>query len=119
MGFHVRRIMNYCVEVSGWDAAEKFFVEKATLQWDQNAQIEISLRSPLREGCVVFVRLLDPASIVPNMSIAYQAVKVRSLAADSHTRVSLQRLRPRPPFKAQTALNERAKYPSDSIVKVA
>ncbi|HVB55038.1 MAG TPA: hypothetical protein VNE63_01225 [Candidatus Acidoferrales bacterium] len=113
MDFHMQRTRNYRVEVSGWDVAGNFFVETATLGWDQNAQKEISLRSPLREGCIVFVRLLDPASIVPNLSIAYQAVNVRFRASDSHTRVCLQQLQPRPPFR------ERAKDLCGSAVKVA
>jgi hypothetical protein len=50
-------ISSYHVEVSGWDASDAFFVEKTTLDWSGGDKKEISLRSTLCEGRVVFVRL--------------------------------------------------------------
>ena len=40
-----------------------FFVEKTMLDWRGGEQKEISLRAGPREGCVLFVRLLQPIAL--------------------------------------------------------
>jgi hypothetical protein len=90
---------NYAVEVSGWDMSETFFVEKTSLTWAADGNKEISLRRPVREGCVVFVRLMQPVASADNYPIACQAVKVMEQAADGHSAVQLTQLRPRAFFK--------------------
>jgi hypothetical protein len=47
-----------CVEVSGWDEEEVFFVEKTRVAWDEFAGKHISLRRMLHEGAIVFLRML-------------------------------------------------------------
>jgi hypothetical protein len=79
---------SYRVEVSGWDASEEFFVEKTTLNWRGGDQKEINLRAGLREGCVLFVRLLQSIALVNNIPIAYQAAKVMKRDAKGRTRAS-------------------------------
>ena len=86
--------ISYRVEVSGWDASENFFVEKTTLDWDRETRQEVSLRSILREGCVLFVRLLHPLDNTDNFPIAYQAVKVTAKGRSGWSRVRLAQLRP-------------------------
>jgi hypothetical protein len=86
---------SYRVEVSGWDASEEFFVEKTTLNWRGGDQKEINLRAGLREGCVLFVRLLQSIALVNNIPIAYQAAKVMKRDTKGRTRVSLAQLRPK------------------------
>lgn len=87
---------SYRVEVSGWDTSEDFFVEKTTLTWGRDGHKQITLKSDLREGCVVFVRLLQPMAVVNTLPIAYQAVRVEQAdtnhGGDSLTRVSLMQL---------------------------
>lgn len=88
----------YRVEVSGWDASENFFVEKTTLTWAADSPKQLTLRSSLREGCVLFVRLIQSPAMSTAAPVAYQAVQVEpptQAHPDSLTRVSLVRLRPR------------------------
>ena len=52
---------NCChVEVSGWDEAKIFFVERSDLAWDDFAGKHTSLRHMLHDGALVFVRILQP-----------------------------------------------------------
>ena len=86
---------SYRVEVSGWDASENFFVEKTMLDWHGGEQKEISLPVTLREGCVLFVRLLQPNAALNNMPIAYQAAKVMQQDSKGRRRVCLAQIRTR------------------------
>lgn len=99
MEFQTRENSSYRVEVSGWDARENFFVEKTMLEWILEETKEVSLRTPLREGCVVFVRLLQPLANGNNFPIAYQAVRVNAKDPSGNMRVRLAQLRPRVSFR--------------------
>jgi len=89
----------YPVEVSGWDASEAFFVEKTDLAWAADGMKEISLRRGVREGSVIFVRLLQSVSDTDSYPIACQAVKVKEREADGRAAIQLTQLRPRTFFK--------------------
>lgn len=104
---------SYAVEVSGWDMSETFFVEKTSLVWADGGLMEISLRRPVREGCVTFVRLMQPVTGADNYPIACQVVKVLEQAADGRSSVQLTQLRPRAFFKST------ARETSFSATKVA
>lgn len=93
----------YRVEVSGWDASENFFVEKTILDWVSEERKEVILRSTLREGCVIFMRLMQSMSDTHTFPLAYQAVKVNPKDATGKARVSLAQLRPRATHR-ETAL---------------
>jgi hypothetical protein len=93
---------SYRVEISGWDASDQFFVEHSMLEWGPEERKEVSLRGVVREGCVVFVRLLQPKEDSDNFPIACQVVKVKGKDAEGRTLVQLEQLRPRAFFK-QTA----------------
>lgn len=95
---------NYAVEVSGWDASEAFFVEKTDLTWTADGVKEIGLRRPVREGSVIFVRLMQPVVSEDSYPIACQAVKVIEPAAEGRSTVRLTQLKPRAFFK-DTARN--------------
>jgi hypothetical protein len=56
---------------------------------------EITLKSSLREGTVVFVRVLEPLATGTHFPIAYQALNIIGRAKDGRARVCLERLRPR------------------------
>jgi hypothetical protein len=85
----------YRVEISGWNASDTFFVEKATLEWGRESQKTISLFSSLREGCVVFVRLLSSYANERYFHTAYQALNVEERLPDGRIRASLVPVRPR------------------------
>lgn len=85
---------SHFVEVSGWDVSEKFFVEKAPLDWGRDGGERISLRSRVREGVVVFVRLIQPV-VDGTYPMAYQATRVGPPDAQGFRRVTVVQLRPR------------------------
>jgi hypothetical protein len=91
------------VEVSGWDAKEDFFVEKTSFIMEAEGRMEIALRSFLREGCVVFVRALEPFATGSSFPIAYQAVDIMGMDVYGRARVGLEQLRPRT-FQGYTEL---------------
>lgn len=89
---------SYTVEVSGWDATETFFVENTDLTWTSDGIKEIILHRSVREGSVVFVRLIQPVTSSDNCPIACQALKVIEYSA-GHAAIQLTQLRPRAFFK--------------------
>ncbi|HVB87691.1 MAG TPA: hypothetical protein VNK23_13605 [Candidatus Dormibacteraeota bacterium] len=97
-GNHQQRTV-YPVEVSGWDAEEAFFVEKTDLAWAADGMKEINLRRAVREGSVVFVRLLQPVASSDIYPIACQAQKVKEHDAEGRSAIQLTQLRPRAFFK--------------------
>jgi hypothetical protein len=109
MEFETDSMDQYRVEVSGWDRAENFFVEKTTLDWNQEGKKDIALRAEVREGSVLFVRLLQTAVDVNNIPIAYQAVKIATKDPSGLTRLWLEWLRPRsesPRLQEQSTLKD-------------
>ena len=104
---------NSPAEGSGWDTSEKFFVESTTIRWGRDEEKEVSLRDAVREGCVVFVRLLQPMEGTDNFPIACQVVKVMEKGADGRTLVQVVQLRPRAFFR------ETARELNHSAIKVA
>lgn len=104
---------SYAVEVSGWDASEAFFVEKTDLTWTADGVKEIGLRRPVREGSVIFVRLMPSVGSEDSCPIACQAVKVTEPAADGRSTIQLAQLRPRAFFK------DRARNLNYSSIRVA
>jgi hypothetical protein len=108
MEFRTEENSSYRVEVSGWDSRENFFVEKTMLEWILEEKKEVSLRTPLREGCVVFVRQLQPLVNGNNFPIAYQAVRVNAKDPSGNMRVRLAQLRPRTSFRETVRLLDEA-----------
>jgi hypothetical protein len=94
----------YRVEVSGWDSSENFFVEKTALRWGRDAQRQVILKSRVREGCVLFARLLQSAAMLNNLPMAYQAVGVEPSPSDGGTVVVLAPLRPRSAGQIDSAM---------------
>ncbi len=90
---------SYAVEVSGWDASENFFVEATGLTWNSDGTKEISLRRHVREGSVIFVRLMQPVASGDGYPIACQAVKVVEHGVNSRAAIQLSQLHPRAFFK--------------------
>ncbi|MGA3294489.1 MAG: hypothetical protein ABSE45_10965 [Candidatus Acidiferrales bacterium] len=101
----VEKTDSYRVEVSGWDASENFFVENTVLHWSGDEKREITLRPVLREGSVVFIRLLQPFVNIPTFPVPYRAAGVVA-DANGRTVVRLARLHPRIPFKQEASASE-------------
>jgi len=108
MEFRSEENRSYRVEVSGWDSGENFFVEKTMLEWIPEEKQEVSLRASLRQGCVVFVRLLQPLANSNNFPVAYQAVRVAAKDPGGNARVRLAQLRPCASFRETIRLLDEA-----------
>ena len=63
----------YCVEISGWDDNKAFFVENSELDWTEQSGKQVTLNHDLKQGAVVFVRLLQPISNDRSHTVAYEA----------------------------------------------
>lgn len=85
--------LNYRVEVSGWDVAESFFVEKVMLELTQAGERVVHLKHPLRAGLIVFLRLIESRIEFPVLPVAYQVMEVGPDERDGVNRVSLKKLR--------------------------
>lgn len=96
MNLQTEQASNYKVEISGWDASDNFFVERTTLNWNENETKRVSLRSAAREGSVVFLRLLQSFGDGTSLPVACRVVKVAGRGADGGTFVELMQLHPRP-----------------------
>ena len=99
----------YPVEVSGWDTDENFFVQRTILEWTEAGIKSIHLHCAIRVGCVLFVRLLQSASIGSNFPVPYEAASVAETGENSAVQISLVQLQP------QLASREKT-YPERSTV---
>ena len=105
----------YRVEVSGWDVAESFFVEKATLELSQQGERIVQLRHPVREGLLVFLRLIDSRLSFPALPIAYRVVHVTSAPNETPCRVMLRKLPQRCPGEEELPAAGATSGPSDLL----
>jgi hypothetical protein len=85
-------LSDYRVEVSGWDVAESFFVEKATLELSPQGERIVHLRHPLRTGLLVFLRLIDSRVAFPAEPIAYEVLDISGTSTAEVSRVTLRKL---------------------------
>lgn len=69
-------------EISGWDAEENFFVEKAVLQEDRNGN-RADLRTRLRVGSLVFVRMIEQTSMNRAVPVTYKVSSISRPAGDA------------------------------------
>lgn len=86
---------SYRIEISGWDVDENFFVEKTELDWNEQDGKKVRLRRPLRDGAVVFIRLMHPTAPGPTFPIAYQVERVRTPDAAGVWEAQIVQLHPR------------------------
>lgn len=82
---------SYLVEVSGWDRSEIFFVESSMMEWATEGSRKVNLRSALREGTIVFVRLCQPITSNNNLPVAFQ-VKAIGSTCDNQASITLVQL---------------------------
>ena len=70
------QVRMYRVEVSGWDLNEQFFVERTALQWGQGDQRTVLIRQRVRQGALVFIRLLEAEAPSRCFPVAYRARQI-------------------------------------------
>jgi len=85
----------YRVEVSGWDAEERFFVEKSTLVWSERKGKTVALKSVVRAGSVLFVRLTQPLGGGSGFPVPYRAVECEFRNGGPGRVLMLEQLQPR------------------------
>jgi hypothetical protein len=86
---------SYGVEISGWDLEENFFVEKTELEWNEDQGKKVSLRHRLRDGALVFVRLIASTTWGRSYPIAHEVQNLSLVDSAGCTEVRLVQLQPR------------------------
>ncbi len=86
----------YRIEASGWDVCNQFFAEECTLEWNEGGEKRIRLRHQLREGALLFVRLIPPMAGGESFPVVYRAEKVGPAQADGRREVEFTQIRPMP-----------------------
>ena len=84
----------YRVEVSGWDKNQAFFVEKSELEWNEESGKHVALRSPVPDGAVVFLRLLQPLSPDRSHPVPYE-VELLASTSEGQQQFRLHPVSPR------------------------
>lgn len=87
---------SYLIEVSGWDTDENFFVERSELEWREHNK-RVSLCHPVREGALVFVRLLGTPAATNSNPVAFEVIQIdQATETPRHAyAISLRQVRPR------------------------
>ena len=85
----------YRVEVSGWDAEERFFVEKSTLVWSEKTGKRVALQAVVQAGSVLFVRLTQPLGGGSGFPVPYRAVECERNRGAAGGVLTLEQLQPR------------------------
>ncbi len=86
----------YRIEVSGWDLWNQFFVEECLLEWSESSEKRIRLRHPVREGVVLFVRLIPPTAGGESFPVVYRVEKAGPEQADGRQEIEIMQIRPMP-----------------------
>lgn len=84
------------VEISGWDTEENFFVESASIGWEEGEENTVRLRNRVRPGSMIFLRLME-ASVQPRtFPVAFRVMNVNTKMDRDAYEALLRRLWPRP-----------------------
>ena len=70
---HFPTVRRYLVEISGWDTAHNFFVEKCDLVWSEDAGKQVLLKRTLRDNAILFVRLLQACEADRSHPVVFEA----------------------------------------------
>lgn len=74
----------YLVEISGWDSAEDFFVEKCELEWNEQSGKQVALKRALNDSAVLLVRLLQAGEADRSHAVVYEAARVGQTESGLH-----------------------------------
>lgn len=83
------------VEISGWDLAENFFVEKTVLRRCDDGSRKVRLHAVLRVGALVFARLSDEQTADRASPVTYQVATINANFSDEGREVRLLQRHPR------------------------
>jgi hypothetical protein len=85
------------VEISGWDHAEQFFVERTTLEWGPGTETMAIVHRKVRPGTLLFLRLLEQTNPPSTFPIAYRVRELRKIAGRETYQVAMAQMWPAPP----------------------
>lgn len=85
----------YRIEVSGWDKNDSFFVESADLEWSEESGKRVRMLHDVRNGAVVFVRLVQGPIPANSYPVPYQVEAVQTSSNGSAREFRLIQLHPR------------------------
>jgi len=74
----------YAVEVSGWDGAENFFVEKCELEWNEESGKQVALKRVLNDNTILLVRLMQADGPDRSHPVVYEAKLVEKTRSGLH-----------------------------------
>ena len=74
----------YPVEISGWDHARNFFVERCDLFWNADSGKHVALKQALPDNAVLFVRLLQTGEADRSHPVVYEAEAVGRTQSGLH-----------------------------------
>ncbi|HKV27194.1 MAG TPA: hypothetical protein VJN90_02820 [Candidatus Acidoferrales bacterium] len=97
---------SYPVEISGWDLAENFFVEKTMLRRYGDGSQKVLLHASLRVGALVFARLTDEHMTDRTVPVAFQVAMINAGSSAKGREIRLKQRHPR-----QTLLRELPAFP--------
>ena len=97
----------YRVEISGWDVLDNFFVETTRLERENKETKRVRLQNAVKEGAVVFMRLLESFGEGRGLPIACSA-NATEKNENGAMWVELVRLPPRCPADSANAKQELA-----------
>lgn len=83
------------VEISGWDAAENFFVEKTVLRRCDDGSQKALLHTLLRVGALGFARLTDEPTPDRAVPITYQVATINGKFSAAGEETQLRQRHPR------------------------
>lgn len=100
------------VEISGWDLAENFFVEKTVLRRCDDGSRSVLLHAPLRVGALVFARLPDEHTADRTSPVTYQVARINANFSVQGREIQLLQRHPR-----QTLLGKLNASLADPVMK--
>jgi hypothetical protein len=83
------------VEISGWDLSERFFVERGTLQQEEEKK-KVTIHRPVRVGGLLFLRLLNNAHPSMSFPVAFRVREIRAETSTGDFEVTLRQMWPKP-----------------------
>lgn len=83
------------VEISGWDLAENFFVEKTVLRRCDDGRRKVLLHTPLRVGALVFARPSEEPMGDRASPVTYQVATINANFSTGGQEIQLLQRHPR------------------------
>jgi hypothetical protein len=88
-------VTTYRIEISGWDKNGSFFVENTDLEWSEESGKRVQMSREVRNGAIIFVRLLQGPVPTNSYPVAYQVECLQSNMNGKNQEFRLIQLHPK------------------------